>query len=114
MSPNQYYASPHVETSHDRPGNAIGPRTAGAEQSCLQAQRNDRYDSFRLDMIGWPNIYIYICLLDGNYIMDGFCQVSAWFFYWNYIMPYDNHDKHDNEYLYNITNQTFMAHNPSP
>lgn len=59
-------------------------------------------------------IYIYICLLDGNYIMDGFCQVSAWFFYWNYIMPYDNHDKHDNEYLYNITNQTFMAHNPSP
>ena len=75
MSPNQYYASPHVETSHG-PGNAIGPRTAGAEQSCLQAQRNDRYDSFRLDMIGWLNIYIYFCLLDGNYIMDGFCLVA--------------------------------------
>ena len=25
-------------------------------------------------------------------------MVSAWLLYWSYIMPYDNHDKHDNEY----------------
>ena len=79
MSPNQYYASPHVETSHG-PGNAIGPRTAGAEQSCLQAQRNDRYDSFRLDMIGWLNIYIYISVYWMGTIL---WMVSAWLLYWS-------------------------------
>ena len=77
MSPNQYYASPHVETSHG-PGNAIGPSTAGAEQSCLQAQRNDRYDSFRLDMIGWLNIYISVYWM-GTILW----MVSAWLLYWS-------------------------------
>ena len=105
MSPNQYYASPHVETSHG-PGNAIGPRTAGAEQSCLQAQRNDRYDSFRLDMIGWLNIYIFLFI--------GWELYYGWFLLGCFIGVRPCHMTIMTNMIMNITNQTFMAHNQSP
>ena len=68
MSPNQYYVTMPLPMSRQAMTGLEMPSVQELlelNRAGLQAQRNDRYDSFRLDMIGWLK-NIYFCLLDGN------------------------------------------------